>query len=98
HGALSSFPTRRSSDLISMSWRFCALRRFWVSPREHFVNLPRANGTPKKLIRWTASLSSTAIITIWPLTHISSGTQQVVRRQLLRSEEHTSELQSRSDL
>jgi hypothetical protein len=61
---------------ISMSWRFCALRRFWVSPREHFVSLPRANGTPKKLIRWTASISSTAIITLWPLTHISSGTHK----------------------
>src|SRR5204862_6784262 len=90
---LYSFPTRRSSDLY---------RIFWLPPGEYYVRTDVQNSAPGRLTSTTVPQ-----LTYYPGTTDVSRAVRVklqpgeeVKRPgaLFRSEEHTSELQSRRDL
>src|SRR5207247_11051115 len=80
---LHSFPTRRSSDLPKLTSMLSWRRRAGSDMTSHFA-------------KWSSWLS--VIPTISPCGLISSQPLVVNRSRTRRSEEHTSELQSRVDL
>src|SRR5699024_12185998 len=82
HRDLHSFPTRRSSDLRSRG-RSSAWLMWSIGPR--FPGCRRRCNWPVLGLRWCG---------IWP----SVNWPPVWRCRWMRSEEHTSELQSRFDL
>src|SRR5207249_11049772 len=85
HPPLPSFPTRRSSDLASLAWASdSAITTATRSPTCR--TLPCASGG------YGGSFIG------WPLTSVISQPQGSPPTFAARSEEHTSELQSRFDL
>src|SRR5690606_40281780 len=89
HHDLHSFPTRRSSDLprILPNWPMTIVSiKNWVEMVARFA--PRAFLTPISRVR---SLTETNIIFI-------NAMEEPRMVMMLRSEEHTSELQSRENL
>src|SRR5206468_5925841 len=86
--ALHSFPTRRSSDLGSIALTIAAHNSLCIG---HL--LIAANDEQKR--RWLPPLARGEYLGAWALTEPSSGSDAIA---VQRSEEHTSELQSRSDL
>src|SRR5206468_13027776 len=90
--ALPSFPTRRSSDLhgIAASARLAA-RAFEALG----VPVERLDVTQAKL-GWEGRLTSPVAASAW-IFHLNPP-ELLAALACLRSEEHTSELQSRSDL
>src|SRR5207248_11047454 len=84
HQCLHSFPTRRSSDLSG------AKRSLPPLPRRTFTVL--ASSFTSERFRFTSSLTRS------PLPKSRSRMQRFLMFSSLRSEEHTSELQSPYDL
>src|SRR5206468_11483610 len=91
--ALHSFPTRRSSDLLSLKLAVTVvLGDTAMDAGEGFRGRRRAAGVTARTRLWSSYPSSQAS---------ASGTNASLRKKhgiAVRSEEHTSELQSRSDL
>src|SRR5207249_10822661 len=85
---LHSFPTRRSSDLASISQRQCFAINAWSTCRFASKQVVIAGITPFQFIGFLALLHI-ALARCWGWFRDS---------EVLRSEEHTSELQSRFDL
>src|SRR5207302_11162694 len=92
HSLLHSFPTRRSSDLIPLSF---AQRRMWLL---HQLEGAAETYNMSAAFRLTGSLDKDALV--------AAIGDVIVRHEILRtvyvtdarSEEHTSELQSRENL
>src|SRR5206468_12073722 len=91
---LPSFPTRRSSDLTWVP-SSASVRGYWPTARS-WVSIP--GGVPKS--RRATLLESGLTTKTWPSGATASGLERVgsAPAGAARSEEHTSELQSRSDL
>src|SRR5206468_4706774 len=92
--ALHSFPTRRSSDLASRAWNASLMRRRLSASKSRirlrpgdFIGL----GPSTRLAEILAEPVRRAIA----IRHLFGADRAITLR---RSEEHTSELQSRSDL
>src|SRR5207247_7781731 len=85
HRALHSFPTRRSSDLNSAS--FTTYTGFSSARRAKIVSSLVA---PKDNFATTRFVGPSALVT--------AELRMICREIVFRSEEHTSELQSRVDL
>src|SRR5206468_12708452 len=91
--ALHSFPTRRSSDLALFGWSLYEPSK--APPVEYlrkrnlsqYLGLSRDKEVPENEAAWNALLDE---------YHFTNMDDQGIPRR--RSEEHTSELQSRSDL
>src|SRR5699024_12118450 len=95
HSLLHSFPTRRSSDLITFQ-----PNPFLIPPQDILNKLAKE---PERLkMQGVFITESTLIMTFqdqvyWlTLDNVENG--RVLLNYLVRSEEHTSELQSRFDL
>src|SRR5436309_723772 len=89
---LHSFPTRRSSDL------YAAARKGSSSIRTSHCLCQKAFGTPC-FSASTASQTSSATLWRWPRLRVATSmSPPSARRPSPRSEEHTSELQSRENL
>src|SRR5207247_8903646 len=84
----ASFPTRRSSDLISI--------RHW--PADRSASLQRIRLRPADLRVDLRAEQQRQARQIEPEHQEDHPTDRAVRRVVVRSEEHTSELQSRVDL
>src|SRR5437868_7627187 len=84
HRALHSFPTRRSSDLVTPASTSCSSRNrsSWSTRGRWNFMYPDGKKRPKE--------SVVGMRSAFPTTPLGVG--------LVRSEEHTSELQSRFDL
>src|SRR5206468_12038351 len=90
---LHSFPTRRSSDLSTkVEYEFPGTSAFALKATNDIVNLPKRGGTISVRVNGA------------PDGDVSSGRGAIVYDRtatdahFIRSEEHTSELQSRSDI
>src|SRR5690606_39517807 len=94
HSTLHSFPTRRSSDLISpqvdVGGRSLLLRASIPNPDDKL--------RPGLFARVQLELAETQGLVVPESALAPSGDAQYVYRVVDRSEEHTSELQSRENL
>src|SRR5206468_12962525 len=91
HRALHSFPTRRSSDLRAAT-PVCSAFIGWPDSGRFLSRSTSLYGS----LRWRRSWSSKSASCFWVGKLPLRSSQAVTASS--RSEEHTSELQSRSDL
>src|SRR5207249_10332177 len=96
--SLHSFPTRRSSDLcrsispVSNPATGWAMRPSWEARNEDFI----LDECPSRAYRFRLTAPSISFRSLPRAVRRSGGLAR--RREAKRSEEHTSELQSRFDL
>src|SRR5690606_42146845 len=95
HRYLHSFPTRRSSDLMEV----ISLVRVdgKLVDRTHRIGLRSSDFSGRHSIR-VAMFSPSCIMILSRLSSRSLSSSQSIKSVTMRSEEHTSELQSRENL
>src|SRR5699024_12459189 len=80
HSVLPSFPTRRSSDLISALYHYFTCRTYKITADDTYIYLKKDGISPIHMPIHKSEIKGMLVEIPW------------------RSEEHTSELQSRFDL
>src|SRR5699024_11515131 len=92
-----SFPTRRSSDLGLIAWITLVVERKKRPPK--MAPKPSAAGW-RRIFRgsWPLFAAAIALAVLNALTLMTRGSPWGITSAFARSEEHTSELQSRFDL
>src|SRR5207249_11574362 len=94
---LHSFPTRRSSDL-DMNLRIACGPRIGEQERKRKVLAAERGAATRCRAGDRAGLEEPVQLHIRPAAQLNVGNQPALLRDVNRSEEHTSELQSRFDL
>src|SRR5690606_40574357 len=95
HRCPPSFPTRRSSDLVRCGAYICiGSGRYWIVDEFGAIRSVFGGGIDGIVLLNPPAVSSSGIVA----AAFVKDQQALLGRLLLRSEEHTSELQSRENL
>src|SRR5690606_41140258 len=96
HRSLHSIPTRRSSDLNGLMNGFSTKKLLELRVKSVFNTKEKPKKVRKSIIDGTANVELFELLR--ELRNVIAHENDLIHYQIFRSEEHTSELQSRENL